>query len=281
MRISDDFLECVCFLCVKDNDTTFKLVGTGFFITVPSAVHAGIAFLYLVTAKHCVVEGEKVGGLFVRLNTHEGKSQFLAIPSAWRFPDDPSADVAVLPCRPDDAVFRYKTLPLAMFATATKIAEKNIGVGDDLVLIGLFVRHAGQDRNIPIVRTGVIAAMPTEPIKDSVTGLDYYAYIAEVRSIGGLSGSPVFGMLGPVRNEQGSLILRLEAVLLGVIRGHWDEKNHDAIGAIATPVSAVNMGMAVVTPIEHVVAVLDGESLAGLRAADDTTRTLALAEGAT
>ena len=51
--------------------------------------------------------------------------------------------------------------------------------------------------NLPIVRLGAIAAMPGEYIKTDWGCLR--AYLIEARSIGGLSGSPVFIRVGTTR----------------------------------------------------------------------------------
>jgi hypothetical protein len=61
------------------------------------------------------------------------------------------------------------------------------------------VQRAGSTRNIPIVRTGVIAAMPAIDEPFVRKGEEYHAYLAEMRSIGGLSGSPVFVFLDRTR----------------------------------------------------------------------------------
>ncbi len=56
---------------------------------------------------------------------------------------------------------------------------------------------------MPIVRHGAIAAMPGEPLYDRKTGLSFRGYLLEVRSTGGLSGSPVVAYLGYDRDAAG------------------------------------------------------------------------------
>ena len=84
-------------------------------------------------------------------------------------------------------------------ATPDLIKEKSIGLGEELLVVGLFASHHGRKMNIPIVRSGMIAAMPWEPIWDAKTGQNFEAFLAEVRSIGGLSGSPVWVAVDPGR----------------------------------------------------------------------------------
>ena len=77
------------------------------------------------------------------------------------------------------------------------VAERNgIGPGDELFAIGLFSLRVGTQRNIPIVRSGILAAMPYDSEPFTKDGHPYHAYLAEMRSIGGLSGSPVFIFMG-------------------------------------------------------------------------------------
>ena len=88
------------------------------------------------------------------------------------------------------------------FADDKFILENEVGVGDEVFITGLFSHHHGNHKNIPIVRTGNIASMPEEKIQTQ----NYLreAFLIEARSIGGLSGSPVFLNLGIVKKTQGT-----------------------------------------------------------------------------
>ena len=75
------------------------------------------------------------------------------------------------------------------------IKTRNIGPGDNVYAVGLFSLAIGRERNIPIVRTGHIAIMSKEKIPGIRIGDwrgEAEVYVVEARSIGGLSGSPVF-----------------------------------------------------------------------------------------
>src|SRR5207249_4040069 len=74
-----------------------------------------------------------------------------------------------------------------------------IGIGDAVLISGLFAYLGGEKRNLPIVRMGNIAMMPgTERIpveRHKVRGRtieDVEGYLIEVRSRSGMSGSPCF-----------------------------------------------------------------------------------------
>ena len=135
--------------------------------------------------------------------------------------------------------------------------------------MGLFHRHAGTKKNTPVVRTGNIAAMPEEPV-DTARG-PMEAYLVEARSIGGLSGSPVFVHLGIVRNVEGQVKFATQKwgvfYLLGMMQGHWemplldvDFANEDERGLVTA-----NMGIAVVSPADRILEVLNQPFYLALR----------------
>jgi len=278
MRINEQYLKTVCFICVKVSTNCGEqdlFIGTGFFVDVASAL-PGLSHKYLVTAKH-VIEGAKAQGyseFYVRLNMPDGTSATAAIPDVWIYPENPAVDIALVSvsfplARPD-----YLSLPLTNFVTVDLIAEHGVGVGDDLFMIGLFSQRWGYQRNIPIVRTGIIAAMPDEPFPTEAGGL-YDGYLVETRSIGGLSGSPVFLRVDAWRPDYRKRAtkfdvsnLRWLTYLLGVVRGHWDLERQDEAVDVSLEakleneeMERLNTGIAVVTPIQEVQKILEGEEL--------------------
>jgi hypothetical protein len=265
MRVPDELLDCVYFLCVdvgRPDAHVMKYGGTGFFVSIRSEVLPETQFVYLVTARHCVEKAKNYGPLYLRLNTRDGGAKFIEIDMEWYYPDNDASDVAVLPFAPNTEMFQYRHIQEGMWLTEERIAEHRIGVGDDLYVIGLFTERYGRQRNSRIVRTGILAGMPDENLQDENSGLDYRAYLAEVRSIGGLSGSPVFVFLHPGRVWEGTVSLDRKAFLLGIIRGHWDyRKRMEAIDYAADELDQVNMGIATVTPIQDALDIINGEDL--------------------
>jgi hypothetical protein len=278
MRIDDTNMKTVCFICVKVSTNVGEqdfFIGTGFFVGVASTL-PGLSHSYLVTARH-VIEDAKAQGyseFYVRLNMQDGTSATAAIPSAWIYPDNPAVDIALVPVSFSRAQPEYLKLPSTNFVTQDVIAEHSIGVGDDLFMVGLFSQRWGYHRNIPIVRTGIIAAMPDEPFPTQEGGL-YDGYLVETRSIGGLSGSPVFVRIDAWRPRYQDKIqkfdtsnLRWQTYLLGVVRGHWDLERQDAAVDTSLPatlenteIERLNTGIAVVTPIQEVHKILQEEEL--------------------
>lgn len=274
MRIPHNVLNCVCFLGVKlsggKDAGKFLPLGTGFFIGV---TQEGWDFLYLVTARHVLDEAAR-GKLPLesRLNKRNGGFDYikLAPEDQWiRWKDD-AVDIAILPIVVDAAIFEYEALPLAMLATDNKLSDHAIGLGDELFTVGLFTLRSGKQRNIPIVRTGVISAMPDKDEPFTEDGKHYFAYLAELRSIGGLSGSPVFVFIDRHRTVDPNLPREHDWTYfcIGFIRGHWkldrdlsdDLVSHDiALGF--NPGETLNVGLAVVVLSQYIVAILTHPSI--------------------
>lgn len=70
-----------------------------------------------------------------------------------------------------------------------KISEFDVGIGEDLFLVGRFVDRDGIQHNQPTVRFGAIAQMPGDPIETPIGRQD--AFLTELRSVSGYSGSSV------------------------------------------------------------------------------------------
>jgi len=198
LRVPQIVNQCVAFLCVEDtrrSPSRMLYGGTAFFVGLREA---DFGWTYIVTAKHCVDRSARFGNLKLRLNLkNQTGARIFDLPSDWYFHENPASDVAVLQFTPDQE-FDYGVIDVGLMATKEVISENFIGIGDELFISGLFIQRHGTTRNIPILRTGVIAAMPDEPMIDD-GGNEFSAYLAEVRSISGLSGSPVFVYLPPIR----------------------------------------------------------------------------------
>ena len=272
MRVADNITESVCFLCVRKNGQAgYTHGGTAFFLSVPfddADLDKG-GFPYLVTAKHCIEFAKQFGPLFVRLNTREGGAEYHEVTGEWIYGDNHGADVAVLPfsALPVLQPFQLRAIPTSMAATESVIEENDIGIGDEVVVTGLFTKRSGTHKNLPIVRSGIISAMPAEMLVGRY--LEHYsAYLVEMRSIGGLSGSPVLvykeWVKDPIKKTPnlGIPYLTTRIFLLGLIRGHWDDEDtKDSWKDFGGKESAVNMGIATVTPIQEALAIINKEDL--------------------
>ena len=265
MRIADEIIKSIGFVS-RDTDP-LRYAGTAFIVQVPC--DGKYSLLHIVTAKHVA---DAVGSDFViGFNGKDAKPLFVkngGVP--WYFhPTEPaSVDVAVIPFA-SSRIHEYdiSPIPVQVFADEARINEYDIGLGDEIFAVGLFTKYFGLSTLIPIVRTGNIAMMPNEPVPLSSFGLTE-AYLAEGRSIGGLSGSPVFcrnTVKMPGLNQQGQ-IKHVAGVgqihLLGLVHGHWDLPMNFSE---SEKLEAVNMGVSIVIPANKILEVLYSPDLVQIR----------------
>jgi hypothetical protein len=256
LRLPDYVKATVCFLCVEANGQTL-FGGTGFFVTLKSETHLGLYFSYLVTAKHCVLKAyQRYGHLKARSNLRDrtGTALVNLDEKEWVFPEDPGIDIATMSVNVHPSI-EVLTLPCEHLASSQSIEDFGIGIGDETIAIGLFTQRSGKRLNIPILRSGIISAMPEEALFDAGTGAEFHAYLVEMRSIGGLSGSPVFVSV-PSHRARGFNVSNEQtgySLAVGVIRGHWEmtTQQDDSLEDFINE-GRVNMGIAMVTPIQEV-----------------------------
>ncbi len=99
--------------------------------------------------------------------------------------------------------------------------------------------------------------MPDEPLQDTNTGLEYYAYLMEIRSIGGLSGSPVYVFFPLGRFHEGTYETQRHVLyLIGLVRGHWTREAEEFADFGETEVDQLNTGIAIVTPVQKAIEII-------------------------
>lgn len=266
MLVPPEVRKCVVFIGYKASDGRLKLGGTAFFISIPMQ-ELDLYFVHLITAKHIIDEAQSNSidqKVYLRANFKDGGARTVGVPiDEWVFhPTDASVDVAVIrmPLPIDDTDFLSISIDMAV--TDEIIREEGIGVGDEVFLAGQFTRHRGRERNLPIIRIGHIAMMPEEPVLTKMGLMD--AYLMEVRSIGGHSGSPVFIDVGGFRiGAKKAQFRRREFYWLGLVHGHWDLDvlGTDVLAEDVTTGESINMGIAVVVPVSRIMEVLNQKTL--------------------
>jgi hypothetical protein len=277
MRIPDQIKKCVVFVGHAQANGEIRCVGTAFLIA-RRILDDRVSAAYFVTAKHVIQRVVERSGysVFLRLNFRNQEAKWIETDLAdWHFhPDSDSVDVAVLPYEsvsPNELLGHdHISIPSTMATNFDELDESSrMGAGDEVFFVGLFSQHIGTKRNIPIIRVGTIAAMPEEPIAVTKFGaMD--AYLVEARSIGGLSGSPVFLNPGPtMEGESGESNKHKIFYLIGMIHGHWDSPDstlpspsRDRYGSD----ERFNMGIAIVIPIDKVNEVLNQKAVKELEA---------------
>lgn len=265
MRIADEIIKSVGFVS-RDTDP-LRYAGTAFVVQIPYDDTSGC--LHLVTAKHVA---DVVGADFViGFNGKDGQPLFVkngGVPWYFHPTESDFVDVAVMPFA-SARILEYdlSPVPVQIFADENRIRDFDIGLGDEIFSVGLFTRYFGLTALVPIVRTGNIAMIPKEPVPLGRFGLAE-AYLAEGRSIGGLSGSPVFcrntvKMPGVDHDGRLKYVAGVGQIhLLGLVHGHWDlpvdfsesEKSE-----------AVNMGVSIVIPAKKILETLYGPELVRVR----------------
>lgn len=278
MRVPDEALKCVVFLG-REHGVAVDWIGTGFLVSLEEKEDDGtFRFTYLVTANH--VADQLEGAPFkIRANRKSGEAVEIAANESgdlvwYGHPKGESVDVAVcwwqMPSRDLDLL----AIPTGMFLTR-EIAEKtNVGPGDEVSITGLFAKIKGQSKNVPIVRIGNLAMVPHGPVVPSGVG-NIEAYLIEAKSLGGISGSPVFirqtidipglvqwGTAIPATAQAYSNVIRL----LGLAHGHWnidlEEINSPTIEHVK---EGFNVGLAIVVPASHILEVLHNGELTAMR----------------
>ena len=286
MRVPDTILKCVGFVAEVISDTSgdsFDHVATGFFVSMPSdnpdiAKHQDVKYFAFVTAAH-VARGMANTRTAVIVNRHGGGVTVIkSAANQWYFhPNDPSVDVAVVPINLTSDI-DIMALPVSLFVNKKlTVGDHPIGLGDEVYMPGLFTFGIGNKRNNPIVRYGNLAMLPDEPIQTDYGFAE--VYLIEARSIGGISGSPVFirptNYLQPNDEEvKGIHGVAAETILLGLAHGHWDVRESDKndVNVVHTMRHGVNMGLGIVVPAHKILEVINQPALVEARAQADTLK---------
>jgi hypothetical protein len=292
MRVPDEVRKTVLFIGIKDEFGEWNWRATGYLIALSdfqlhwsemveqdgrqfstSVTHP---FRLLATAKH-VAERLEGKDFALKTMTVDGQPRIIEVHADQRWFYHPTekdyVDAAVTIFYPPDMrELDLFTIQADLFADETVIREADIGVGDEVFIAGLFTKVRETVRQHPIVRIGNLAMMPGEriPFKDNNL-ID--AYLIESRSIGGLSGSPVFvratvrvdaglkfkpgfalnAVNSPTPNIEGVERLFLSGVgriyFLGSVIGHWDAQT-------PTMSETVNMGVSLVVPAHKILEII-------------------------
>jgi hypothetical protein len=156
-------------------------------------------------------------------------------------------------------------LPVSIL-TEQYIAENDVGCGDEVITAGLPVSYFGRNKNVPIVRTGHIAAMPEEDIYLGERWGHQRAYLIEGKSIGGLSGSPVFlhtpafrRIDGAARPSHGHQTEYLMGVHIGLFetRAGADNLRPTTEERRANFLEAMSSGIGIVIPVQRVIEIIE------------------------
>jgi hypothetical protein len=235
--------------------------GTGFLIRVTDdRLPKEAAFIYLVTNRHVaqpgIEEGHpcKVFDYTLLVNSKEAvegtnsilQTEHLGSGVSWTYPEDDSVDLAITPVTPGPTA-DYLTISIDQFVTADMISQHQVVEGDPVLFAGLFIWFHGSKRLEPIVRSGALAMLPSEPVQTTLRKLGQ-VYFADTFSFGGNSGSPILVDVRRFGGQGG-----YDFKLLGVVAGFVPESN-DFTLQVATDYTGTikeNSGICVIVPVEE------------------------------
>lgn len=254
MLVPDFLRQCVLFLGSKDEQTDrFIPRATAFVVVI---YEEDLGYRYVVTAAHAIDGFQKRGlRLYIRSNLANGGVREDSWDGArwYSHPGPEPTDVAVapvdfLPAEEFKALVLRTDPPCGDICATSEVMQANIiGLGDEVFIVGLFRSHYGQQRNVPIIRIGNLSMMLGEPVNTGYGQTE--AYLVEARSIGGLSGSPVFVHV-PLLNPPGAT----RYWLLGLMHGHFDIENlnEDTVVDDRGATGGINSGIGVIIPVEKI-----------------------------
>lgn len=284
MQVPFELLTCVCFVEVKSG-SRWDLAGTAFLLSRPlegvnPAVNPEPYAVYAVTAKHVLKMPGSDGRVVaddeddwwyddarLRLNrVGGGTATYPVPPDQWA--KHPESDTAVISVGLPYEVFDCTHYPSQSIVDGPFFADWQVTPGEEVVLPGLLSVHPGITSMQPIVRVGNVAALPLDPV--SMETGDEHAYLIEVRSFGGLSGSPAFLHIADTRRgDWGKGAARLvegeagpagQNFLLGIVNGWFP--NHEPESQAR---HALNTGITAVTLAKRIEDILDSNGFAQAR----------------
>jgi hypothetical protein len=264
-----------------DDGVRMESSGTCFFVVYLDKRVAGGkgGFIYLVTNRHMAIPGIENGhpypvlGSSLRLNERgaNAASNDDAFPAnqplRWYFPADDSIDLAVMPFKPDESRYDYVAIPTSIFATRDIVEQQHVAEGDAVLFTGYFYQFPGMKKFQPILREGVLAMIPDEPMETTLKKPGSL-YLAEVHVFGGNSGSPLIVNLGGLRN--GAISAGYDYRLLGIVSGYYHEDANLTLTVATTYKGKLeqNSGISMIVPVDKLKELLDSPALQAQRDAE-------------
>lgn len=268
--LSDTFPKTVAFIVgTRDRDGVRRQlpIGTGFFLGYrkPLGSLGRLFTTYLVTAAHVVRTEPET---WVRVRRADGSLEDLPVPE-WEFHHRDDVAVAVMELPDSEPRFDVSVMPYRDFVD---MGYRPMA-GDRVYFIGLFSPiPAMGERNVPLVRSGTLAAWRQSGVPIRTSGgdrFDYTAHLIDCRSYAGFSGSPCVVQFPRELSvgKAGSGVGRPDEAtqLIGLVSSHFDQReNADLTGEMADMGKVgvpVSLGVAAVMPAESIEEVLESEDV--------------------
>jgi len=268
-RIPDRHLDVVIYLfpTEKAAEKGSEEGGSGFLVTVPSAIQS-VEHVYAVTNKHV-----KEVASTIRFRTADGKSVVRQSHRKEWMDHPDGTDVSAFYLGFSTQLPNARAFSREIFLTEANCKKFNVGIGDEVYMIGRFLKYERKRINEPTLRFGNIVMNATS-IPDAGLG-PQLSFLVEMRSLSGYSGSPVFLYMSPIHGRDGGEFPAPEESgwLLGINRGHipYDEVVIDGKGKKVSDYHVeTNVGIAAVVPAWKILELLEGDVPTKQRKQKDT-----------
>jgi hypothetical protein len=261
-----------------------SLGGTGFLVTVPDSRLTNGSFIYLVTNRHvaAAIEQDDKGNCrplevqrtYVTMNLKEpingnrADRQLLTFSKQvhWYYPNDEAIDLAVMPFT-IRSTHDIRVISINDFLTTEILDKQQVVPGDKVLTGGYFYLYGGSREVQPLLREGVLAMLPDEPIS-TTTCKPGNVYLVDVHIIAGNSGSPLFIIPGLPMNTGISFGGAHNTFgLLGIVSGYMQETENLKLKASTTWKASIypNSGISVVVPAQQLKDLLESSELQKVR----------------
>jgi len=135
-----------------------------------------------VTNKHVSADN-----CFIRFNLRDGGTPIEEVID-WDISD--RHDLSIVQVNIDFKLLSASFITTDMFLSKSAASDGTIIIGDDVFMVGRFVHADGKAVNVPSVRCGHLSMTETTVGHERYNTQD--SFVAELRSVCGYSGSPVF-----------------------------------------------------------------------------------------
>jgi len=222
----------------------------------------------------------------IRLTTAAGETRVIGLNADdWILsPDD---DLAVTRLPINALGMPLESIPLGQFVDRGAVRDLDVGPGDDIFIVGRFGGHPGKSVNLPSVRFGTISMMPIERIRHpTIESIEQESYLADLYTIRGYSGSPVFLWRGINTGEEQIRLLGMYWMtfedrqrLVTRDRDRFAKLQYEdpitfenAVSVLKIFTSEGNAGLSAVLPAWRISAVLNVDPIQGLRSKEEGRR---------
>lgn len=270
-KIASNNLTSVFYLYKSHEDAVSGTAagGTGFFVQKLESDNRGIqrAYIYALTNIH-VIANE---ALYLRINRKNENTNIIIHTTHDNWISHPCGDdvcalrMSDVPKNSDVSAKDYEKL-----LTREMMLEDEVGLGDNVFMVGRQAGFEGREVNEPVIRFGSVSKMPIgKGILNSALGIWQESFVCEMLSANRYSGSVVViryanydgGRSKILLNSDGKTDIYERFRILGINWGHIQTKQSvlDSNGNDTGNVILTNTNMACVVPAWKIKELIDDQ----------------------